>query len=544
MTKTDEFTSDRQLSIESLRHKILMNAESREIRAGPSRTQEEKFAELLEDFLDENEDLPREVKKNVLDMLTDVRETISEEKTYHIKENTWEVSDYEQHNDTQLVPDKAGVSYIKENTHKEIVNIEKSYITEDISDELISGLADVRATDSHERADETTSDAETDVYSEDSDDEILNDLAEHTQGSTAHAATHVDPEVRDGDLAEHTQGSTAHAATHVDPEVRDGVLAEHTQGSTAHAATHVDPEVRDGDLAEHTQGSTADTAIHVDPEVRDGDLAEHNQRTTADAATHVDPEVRDGDLAEHNQGTTADAAIHVDPEVRDGDLAEHTQGTTADTAIHVDPEVRDGDLAEHNQRTTADAATHVDPEVRDGDLAEHNQGTTADAAIHVDPEVRDGKVLRETGEPNITYKQRVQENAKVTRANTDTDGYSDSKDDKIFSKIEVQRKDVLLGETRNRPVSRGFKRSADGELKQNAFTMDIKQSHINMQSFNKTEPKRRKYGSIMEVPTEMNNTGEKIYDEIAAFFGCKYLTFSFMNIHARLHSLLIITVYK
>ena len=53
MTKTDEYTSDPQLSIESLRHKILMNAESREIRAGPSKTQEEKFAELLEDFLDE-----------------------------------------------------------------------------------------------------------------------------------------------------------------------------------------------------------------------------------------------------------------------------------------------------------------------------------------------------------------------------------------------------------------------------------------------------------------------------------------------------------
>ena len=435
MTKTDEFTSDRQLSIESLRHKILMNAESREIRAGPSRTQEEKFAELLEDFLDENEDLPREVKKNVLDMLTNVRETISEEKTYHIKENTWEVSDYEQHNDTQLDPDKAGVSYLKENTHKEIVNIEKSYITEDISDELISGLADVRATDSHERADETTSDAETDVYSEDSD-EILNDLAEHTQDSTAHAATHVDPEVRDGDLAEHTQGSTADAAIYVDPEVRDGDLAEHTQGSTAHAATHVDPEVRGGDLAEHTQGSTADAAIHVDPEVRDGDLAEHNQ------------------------------------------------------------------------------------------------GTTADAAIHVDPEIRDGEFLRETYEPKITYKH-VKEKAKVTRTNTDTDGYSDSKDDKIFSKIEVQRKAGLLGETRNR----GFKRSADGELKQNAVTMDIKQPHINMQSFIITEPKRRKYGSIKEVPIEMDNTGEKIYDEIAAFFGCKYLTLSFMNIHARLHPL-------
>ena len=276
-------------------------------------------------------------------MLTDVRETISEDKTYHITESTGEVSDYEQHKDTQLVPSNARVSYVKENTHKEIVNIEKSYIKEDISGELISGLADVRATDSHERANETTSDAETDVYSDDSDDELLSDLAEHNQGTTAHAVT------------------------------------------------------------------------------------------------------------------------------------------------------------------------------------------------HVDPEVRDDEVLRETDEPKITYKQHVKENAKVTRANTDTDGYSVSKDDEIFSKIEVQRKDVLLGETRNRPVSRRFKRSADGDLKPNAVTMDIKQPLINMQSFNITEPKRRKYGSIMEVPIEMDNTGEKIYDKIAAFFSCKYLTFSFMNIHARLH---------
>ena len=49
---------------------------------------------------------------------------------------------------------------------------------------------------------------------------------------------------------------------------------------------------------------------------------------------------------------------------------------------------------------------------------------------------------------------------------------------------------------------------------------------IESTAFGITETKP-KFGSIMDVSVEMDNTGETIYSEIAAFFGCKYFSFLF-----------------
>ena len=45
-----------------------------------TQTKEEQFAEILEDFLEENKDLPAEIRDVILDMLTKTRETVAEQK--------------------------------------------------------------------------------------------------------------------------------------------------------------------------------------------------------------------------------------------------------------------------------------------------------------------------------------------------------------------------------------------------------------------------------------------------------------------------------
>ena len=68
------------VSIEALREKVLNDSAIHKRVYDADKSKEEKFAELLEDFLAENEDLPPEIRNDILDMLTDVSKTVQEEK--------------------------------------------------------------------------------------------------------------------------------------------------------------------------------------------------------------------------------------------------------------------------------------------------------------------------------------------------------------------------------------------------------------------------------------------------------------------------------
>ena len=74
------------VSIEALRDKVLNDSGIHKRVYDADKSKEEKFAELLEDFLAENEDLPPEIRNDILDMLTDVSKTVQIEKARQIAE--------------------------------------------------------------------------------------------------------------------------------------------------------------------------------------------------------------------------------------------------------------------------------------------------------------------------------------------------------------------------------------------------------------------------------------------------------------------------
>ena len=67
-------------SMEELRRMVLDKSADRPNIDRFTQTEEEQFVEILEDFLEENKDLPPEIKDNILDMLTKTRETVAEQK--------------------------------------------------------------------------------------------------------------------------------------------------------------------------------------------------------------------------------------------------------------------------------------------------------------------------------------------------------------------------------------------------------------------------------------------------------------------------------
>ena len=75
-----------QICIDSLRQVILKDSESHKRVIDVNKSQEEKFAELLEDFLAENELLPREIKDLILNMLTNVRTIVDEDNARQMTE--------------------------------------------------------------------------------------------------------------------------------------------------------------------------------------------------------------------------------------------------------------------------------------------------------------------------------------------------------------------------------------------------------------------------------------------------------------------------
>ena len=66
-------------SMEELRRMVLDRSSDRPGLDRFTQTEEEQFAEILEDFLEENKDLPPEIRDNILDMLTKTRETVAEQ---------------------------------------------------------------------------------------------------------------------------------------------------------------------------------------------------------------------------------------------------------------------------------------------------------------------------------------------------------------------------------------------------------------------------------------------------------------------------------
>ena len=108
-----------QICIESLRKIVLKSSESHKRASDIDKSQEEKFAELLEDFLAENEDLPSELKDQVLDMLINVRATIDEDRAHQmtVSENSLDSNDdeliggFERPADTDLFLDEARTQY-------------------------------------------------------------------------------------------------------------------------------------------------------------------------------------------------------------------------------------------------------------------------------------------------------------------------------------------------------------------------------------------------------------------------------------------------
>ena len=88
----DEDGNTNGLSIEALRDKVLNNSESHKRVHDADKSKEEKFAELLEDFLAENEDLPPEIRDDIWDMLTDVSKTVQEEKARQATDSLTEYS--------------------------------------------------------------------------------------------------------------------------------------------------------------------------------------------------------------------------------------------------------------------------------------------------------------------------------------------------------------------------------------------------------------------------------------------------------------------
>ena len=107
-----------QICIECLRQIVLKDSGSNKRVSDISKSQEEKFAELLEDFLAENEDLPLELKDIVFDMLINVRATVDEDKAQQmtLSENSLDGNDdelfdgFERPADTDLFLDEARVS--------------------------------------------------------------------------------------------------------------------------------------------------------------------------------------------------------------------------------------------------------------------------------------------------------------------------------------------------------------------------------------------------------------------------------------------------
>ena len=66
-------------SMEELRRMVLDRSADRPGLDRFTQTEEEQFAEILEDFLEENKGLPPEIRDNILDMLTKTRETVAEQ---------------------------------------------------------------------------------------------------------------------------------------------------------------------------------------------------------------------------------------------------------------------------------------------------------------------------------------------------------------------------------------------------------------------------------------------------------------------------------
>lgn len=67
-------------STEELRCMVLDRSADRPGLDRFTQTEEEQFAEILEDFLEENKGLPPEIRENILDKLTKTRETVAEQK--------------------------------------------------------------------------------------------------------------------------------------------------------------------------------------------------------------------------------------------------------------------------------------------------------------------------------------------------------------------------------------------------------------------------------------------------------------------------------
>ena len=108
-----------QICIESLRQIVLKDSGSNKRASDIDKSQEEKFAELLEDFLAENEDLPSELKDQVLDMLINVRATVDVDRAQQmtVSENSLDSNDdeliggFERPADTDLFLDEARTPY-------------------------------------------------------------------------------------------------------------------------------------------------------------------------------------------------------------------------------------------------------------------------------------------------------------------------------------------------------------------------------------------------------------------------------------------------
>ena len=67
-------------SMEELRRMVLDKSADHPGVDRFTQTDEEQFVEILEDFLEENKDLPPEIRDNILDMLIKTRETVAEQK--------------------------------------------------------------------------------------------------------------------------------------------------------------------------------------------------------------------------------------------------------------------------------------------------------------------------------------------------------------------------------------------------------------------------------------------------------------------------------
>ena len=107
--------------------------------------------------------------------------------------------------------------------------------------------------------------------------------------------------------------------------------------------------------------------------------------------------------------------------------------------------------------------------------------------------------------------------------------YDNSVDDVLVQQVKTLDSnmnppdtDLLMVAARGIPSNRESSSPSDTDL----VVINGKKvsAHMDSTAFGITET-TLKFGSIMDVSVEMDNTGETIYNEIAAFFGCKYFSF-------------------